>query len=561
MTFQSVLSRISDDSDLHSGPPILIETGDHGPVESLARERLSALAFATGEFFHNLGVRRGDRVAVLLPTGRPLLQCIFGAWAGEAVITVLAPTIEGGRSSLSLDHLTEMLRTVQPKVVVTSGDEAAVVAPIATAIGAKLVSEIDLPNVKNGSGFERSYMNNADDPAFIQFTSGSTGAPKAIVIEHGQLVENVVATANWTGFSGRDCFASWLPLHHDFGFVVGLMMPLYFGAGLALLPTESFTKNPISWLKLLHSCKATYTGSPPSGLGLLNKRLFYSRVKSIDLSHLSCIFVGAEPVSYAECSAFEALYSKFGLRKGVINPAYGMAEATLTVSVRPKEALRNTAHISGAPFHNEGRVVLCEPEAEGAIALFSNGPPIPGVGVRVLNEAGHEQPEGAQGRIVISSPMITKRYFGSDENPQPGGWLETGDLGFLLEGEIYVTGRSKDVIIKNGVNMPAHMIEHAALKRFADSVVRAVAFAVPDERHLRDKVILGVELRRWPPDDALPSAIRANILSDLNFAVDQVVPLPKGSIPRTTSGKIQRLRARDLFRAGELALVRDEEVT
>jgi fatty-acyl-CoA synthase len=123
-----------------------------------------------------------------------------------------------------------------------------------------------------------------------------------------------------------------------------------------------------------------------------------------------------------------------------------------------------------------------------------------------------------------------------------------------------VTGRSKDVIIKNGVNMPAHMIERAVMECFVDAAVRAVAFAVPDERHLRDKVIVGVEFRRWPPDDALLVAIRASILSNLNFAVDQVVPLPKGSIPRTTSGKIQRSRARDLFRAGELALVRDEEL-
>jgi acyl-CoA synthetase (AMP-forming)/AMP-acid ligase II len=554
-----LLSRICGNVD-KPAPAILIEAGHHGPTETLTRGRLYALALATGEFFRELGLEPGDRVASLLPTGRPLLQCIFGAWAAGAVVTVLAPTIEGGRSSLSLDRLGEMLRTVRPKVVVASGDEAALIGPIVAGLGADLLVPADLPAPGNDLRLGREHVIGSEDPAFIQFTSGSTGAPKAVVIEHGQLVKNIVTTAQWTGFSGDDSFASWLPLHHDFGFVVGLMMPLYFGAGLALLPTESFTKNPISWLKLLHDCRATFSGAPPSGLAILTKRAFYNRAKSIDLRHIRRIFVGAEPVSYVEGADFEDLYANFGLKKGVISPAYGMAEATLTVSVRQEFSQRKTAHISGPQFYKEGRVVLCDSKSEGAVTLFSNGPPIPGVQVRILDEADHQQREGVQGRIVISSTMVTRRYLGLDENPQPGGWLETGDLGFLLEGEVYVTGRSKDVIIRNGVNMPAHMIEQAALERFSDIALRAVAFAVPDERSLRDEVIVGVELRRWPPDEALPRAIRASIQSDLNFQVDRVVPLQKGSIPRTTSGKIQRSQARDLFRSGELALARDEEV-
>jgi acyl-CoA synthetase (AMP-forming)/AMP-acid ligase II len=191
--------------------------------------------------------------------------------------------------------------------------------------------------------------------------------------------------------------------------------------------------------------------------------------------------------------------------------------------------------------------------------LLSNGAPLPSVRVRIVNEAGKTLPEGEQGRIFVSSSMVTKRYFGSDEDPQPGGWFDTGDLGFLLNGEVYVTGRSKDVIIKNGVNMPAHMIEDAVLRTFPDVVTRSVAFSLPSERDLRDDVVVGIELRRQAADDTLPTAIRAAIKTQLDFPVDRVIILPKGSIPLTTSGKLQRSQARDMFRHGELALNQNEE--
>jgi acyl-CoA synthetase (AMP-forming)/AMP-acid ligase II len=150
--------------------------------------------------------------------------------------------------------------------------------------------------------------------------------------------------------------------------------------------------------------------------------------------------------------------------------------------------------------------------------------------------------------------MVTKRYFGSTEDPQTDGWFNTGDLGFLLDGEVYITGRSKDVIIKNGVNMPAHMIEDAVSRDFPDVVKRVVAFSLPSPRDLRDEVIVAVELRRAGRDEALSLKIRAAVQAQLNFALDHVVMLPNGSIPRTTSGKLQRARARELFRRDELAL-------
>ena len=160
--------------------------------------------------------------------------------------------------------------------------------------------------------------------------------------------------------------------------------------------------------------------------------------------------------------------------------------------------------------------------------------------------------DGMQGRIFVSGNDIVRRYFGSDEDPQPDGWLDTGDLGFMLDGEVYVTGRLKDVIIRGGANVHAHEVEDAVVRGMPDLVQRAVAFAVPRAEDLRDEVVVGVEVREAPAPDGFAGTVRRIVAQDVGLQIDQVLVLPKGAIPRTTSGKIQRSHARALFLAGKL---------
>lgn len=548
----SVLSHIA--SKRSSLPPVLVETGVHGPAELLPRSQLLGLAGSSARHFRTLGVQPKDRIATFLPTGRTLLQCILGAWAAGAMNCVLSPGLNEGRSSLSLDRVRTMLRVATPLIIVATGDDLKLLEPIAKEFGAKLIDIFELPTEPDVS--TPLFENSSDAPALIQFTSGSTGIPKAVIIEHGQLVDNARAIADRTGFGRDDCFASWLPLHHDFGFVVGFCMPLLCDARLVLIPSETFSKNPLNWLKIMAEQKASFSGSPSSGVALLCKPMFASKSANFDLSSLRRIWIGAEPVASGLCDDFERIYSKAGLKGEVLSAAYGMAETTLAVSVGRETDKRNITWIDAMKFRREAKVVFTPPNAAGAISLLSNGVPISGVSVRILDEDGHDLNEGEQGRIVVSSSMVAKRFFGSNENPQPNGWLDTGDLGFLLRGEVYVTGRSKDVIIKNGVNMPAHMIEDAVIARFPEAINRAVAFSFPSERDLRDEVVVGVEVKRQPTDASFETAVRTAIHEEIDFPVDIVAILPKGSIPRTTSGKIQRAYARELFRRGQLALNR-----
>lgn len=544
----SFLRRLADTLD---GPDLIIEAGAQGTEEKLSRRSLRDLAYITGSYFGDLGVRPGDRIATLLSTGRPLLQAIFGAWAANAGICVLSPSIDVGRSSLSRERLDRMLRVTKPKIIVASGTDADVAATIAHEIGAKLIAPADLPT--EGVASEPA-PNGPEDLAFVQFTSGSTGDPNAIAITHQQLTMNVELTAERTGFSADSCFVSWLPIYHDFGFVVGAMMPIYSASRLILVPTEAFAKNPLIWLRVMTRERATHSGAPPSAAAVVLKPIFTRRLSGIDLSSLQVVFFGAEPVSVSCVEEFEDFFAQHGLARGAISAGYGLAEATLTVAVRPAGSNRRLAWIDKDAFHNEGRISLRPPESLETFPLLSNGPPLPGVKIRIADANGADLGEGAQGRILICSPMVTKRYISSDEDPQPGGWLDTGDLGFLLDGEVYVAGRMKDVVIRAGATIHAHQLEEAASRAFPDLVQRAVAFSVPRKDNLRDKIVIGVELRRLPPSDAFAADLRAVIQRDIGFQLDEVVCLPKGSIPRTTSGKVQRGRARDLYRAGELAL-------
>jgi surfactin family lipopeptide synthetase A len=229
-----------------------------------------------------------------------------------------------------------------------------------------------------------------------------------------------------------------------------------------------------------------------------------------------------------------------------------MAEATLMVTCSAPFSNRRVAWIDREAFRKEGRVVLAGAEAKNSMPLLSNGPEVGEAHVRIADADGNDQPEGQQGRVLISGVCVTREYFNSDEDPQPDGWLDSGDLGFLLHGELYISGRSKDVIIRGGHNVHAHEIEEFILREFSENCLRAVAFAIPREDDLRDELILGLEFRRLPAPDNFDLEVTKFVSRELGIQIDQVIPLPKGAIPRTTSGKLQRARARELYRTGEL---------
>ena len=542
----SVLGLLARELD---GPGIHCTAGVHGPAEELSRRKLLGLARSAGDMFRQFGVEPGDRIVTLLPTGRALLQTLLGSWVARAAICIVAPSIEAGRSSLALDRLSAMLHVASPKVIVVMPDDHEILRSIALSIGARLLVSEDLPDEAEPSFHPE---NAADEIAFVQFTSGSTGLPKAIAIEHGQVTENIASIARRMDYDSTDTLISWMPIHHDFGLVWGLLLPIQLGVRLVLIPTDAFVRNPTVWLASIDKWRGTITAAPPYATGILAKPIFVRRLAHIDLSCLKSILLGAEPISAAGVQEFEETYASHGLRPGIVCPAYGMAEATLGISAREPYGPRRIAWIEKQAFHLDGIAKLVPARSAESMSLLSNGPPLDCFRVRVVNDEGVDNPEGVQGRILVSGPTLARRNLRSDESPASDGWFETGDLGFLLEGEIYISGRSKDILIRGGANVHAHEVEETVLGSFPDLILRSVAFALPRASDLRDEIVVGVELISMPAPEGLEAAVREAIERNLALQIDIVVPLPKGAVPRTTSGKIQRGRSRELYRAGRL---------
>jgi acyl-CoA synthetase (AMP-forming)/AMP-acid ligase II len=444
-----------------------------------------------------------------------------------------------------------MLRIAAPKLIVATAGEYETLQPIAEAIGATVLVDTALPPpTRDIAGIPQ---NAPDEAAFVQFTSGSTGVPKGIVVEHGQLVELLDACIARSRFRRGETLISWLPLHHDFGLSAGLLMPIQAGNRSILIPTEAFIRNPAIWLLAAEKWGAAFSPAAPFAMQLLTRPIFARKLGNVNLAGLNTIWLGGEPVSAALVHQFEAVYAKLGLRPGVVTAGYGMAEATCTISVRAPESERRTAWVDRRKFHAEGRVEIVPAAAEGSMALLSNGSPLDCFEVRIVNDGGRRLPEGVQGRIEVRGGPVSRRYLGASVSLAPGGWLDTGDLGFLLDQELYITGRTKDVIIRGGVNVNAHEIEETVLRNLADLTQRAVAFSLPHERDMRDEIVVGVEVPVWPAPARLEADIRNVLLRDLALQVDHVVAMQRGAIPRTTSGKIQRGLARERYRAGRLA--------
>ena len=547
MVWSSILDRL--EAQL-GAPGIHLEAGLHGPAEHLSPKRLLDLAGLAADAFRAAGVEPGDRIVALLPSGRPLLQAIFGAWSAGAVICVIAPVTEGERSSLAHERLVAMLSLVRPRIVIAADGDFDALREGAQSLGARLLMPSDLPC--EGTARTRA-RNQPEHMAFIQFTSGSTGVPKAIVIEHGQLTNHLQVLCGNAQFTPSDVMVSWLPLHHDMGFVGGLLTPLFSHCALVLIPAERFVRDPGIWLSAISDFRGTLSPAPSFAYRILSSHILAKRLGDINLGNWRFAWIGAEPVSLSIIEAFERTYARCGLRPGTLHPSYGMAEATLGIAIRNCEAERKTVWISRSILQGDGQACVVEAGSHDAMPLVSNGPPLEGMQIAIRDDNATVLPDGAQGRIFVKGHDIVRRYFGSGEDPQPDGWLDTGDLGFLIDGEVYITGRVKDVIIRGGANVHAHLVEEAVMRGMPDVAQRAVAFVVPRADDMRDEVVVGVEVRRAPPPDEFAGAVRRIVAQDVGLQIDQVLALAKGAIPRTTSGKIQRSHARALFLGGKLA--------
>jgi acyl-CoA synthetase (AMP-forming)/AMP-acid ligase II len=394
----------------------------------------------------------------------------------------------------------------------------------------------------------------SEDPAVVQFSSGSTGEPRGICLTHRNILSNVRAFAERMRVQPDDMVVTWLPLYHDMGLIGTMIAPLATGVPLALLPPTDFLRQPSFWLRVMAKYNATISVAPQFAYSLCARKVHTGTLDGVDLSSVRILLNGAEPIQAHAVRRFERTFAPLGMRRNVVTPCYGLGEGTLAVSmVHPRKGLRVETirpEVGKVPGSHERR---------RGVPVVSAGPPMSGTEVRVLGPRDSWQPDGRIGEICVRSPSVCRGYL-TPEGMIPAvddrGWLRTGDLGFVLDGEVFVTGRKKDLIIIGGRNLYPQDIEEEAAKINGVRLGRVAAFGIREPKRGTEGLVVLAEANG--KDSASPftaNQIRRQILHRFAVSAYDIVLLGRGQIPVTTSGKLRRAQAKQSYLEGQLGEV------
>jgi len=409
----------------------------------------------------------------------------------------------------------------------------------------------DLDDISRAGSVQRV---GTDDIAFIQFSSGSTSEPKGVVLTHGNILANTYGATEAAGFTENDVSLSWMPLTHDMG-LIGFHLVMFVNRVHAhVMPTELFIRRPLLWLTLAARVRATILCSPNFGYKHYLKVLGERTVEGLDLSAVRFIFNGAEPISVELCNEFLDRLAPAKLARTAMFPVYGLAEASLAVSFPEVGAPLRTITLDRHQMNAGTAVRLVDATDRDAVQLVSEGRPIPYCRVRIADDEDRELPADRIGNVHMRGDNVTRGYYEDREANAAAftadGWLRTGDLGLIHEGELYISGRAKEIIFVNGQNYYPHDLETIAQRVPGLELGKVVAAGVRPRGGEVEQLVVFV-LHRGSPEEFLPVARQVSRLinEQTGLEVSEVVPVKR--IPKTTSGKIQRHLLEEHYADGE----------
>jgi len=542
-----------------------LEDGETEEI-NLTYGELDRKARFIGALLQNLGLT-GERALLLYPPGLDFVTAFFGClYAGVVAVPAYPP-----RRNQSLDRLQAIVKDCQAKEVLTT-------TSVWKNIERSCAENPEFASMRwlatdNLSGYWDKVWKepaiDSDSLAFLQYTSGSTGTPKGVMVSHGNLVHNSRQIHQAFGHNSKSRGVIWLPLYHDMGLIGGVLQPLYGGFPVTLMSPLDLLQKPLRWLQAISKYQATTSGGPNFAYDLCLKKISPEQRDSLDLSSWQVAFSGAEPVRAETLEQFAEYFAPCGFRKEAFYPCYGMAESTLFIAGGLKQSAPVIQKVDGSALE-QNQVVAPTEEKEDNQTLVGCGYPRLDQKVVIAHpESLTKCAEGEVGEIWVSGSSVAKGYWNRPEqtketfeaylaDTQEGPFLRTGDLGFLLDGELFVTGRCKDVIIIRGRNHYPQDIERTVAE--SNSVLRAgygAAFATKVNGEERLVVVQEVErtaLRRLDVDQVIGD-IRQALTGQHGLQVHAVLLIKTGSIPKTSSGKIQRFACRAKFEAGTLEVV------
>jgi acyl carrier protein len=525
-------------------------------VEEITYAELHASAEAVAAGLQACGLQPGQTVALMLPTSRDFFSGFYGILlAGGIPVPIYPPA----RLSQLEEHLRRQMRILSnaETVMLLTVPEAKPLARLLSAQVEGLYRVVTVSELSADGGSVVRPPVQAHDIAFLQYTSGSTGNPKGVMLTHANLLANLQAMGQVVQITSTDVFVSWLPLYHDMGLIGAWLGSLYYAYPLVLMSPLAFLARPVRWLWAIHKHRGTLSAGPNFAYDLCTRRIDDRDLEGLDLSSWRVAFNGAEPVSAVTLARFSERFAPHGFRPEAMAPVYGLAEAALGVAFPVLGRVPHVDAIQREPFMRSGRAVPADKHDTTALHFVACGQPLPGYQIRIVDATGYEVGERQEGRLEFQGPSTTRGYFHNPEATSHlfhGVWLDSGDMAYMVGSSVYLTGRAKDIIIRAGRNIYPHELEEAigdiaGLRRGCVAV-----FGSPDPVTGTERLVVLAETRQTDTGvlAQLRNQVEVTVTDVLGTPPDDVVLAPPGSVLKTSSGKLRRAASRERYEQGDL---------
>lgn len=530
--------------------------GDDGTREEITYGDLLRESGEVAAGLAERGIGGGQPIGLMLQTCRDYFRGFFGILRAGGIPVPLYPPSRASQIEEHVRRQAGILADARAAILLTSPE----VRPLGRVLKALVpelrevatVAEMARPGANPPPG-----RSSPGDVALLQYTSGSTGSPKGVILTHGNLLANIRAMKEAARADDADVFVSWLPLYHDMGLIGAWLGSLYVGIRAVLMSPLAFLARPPRWLRTIHRERGTISAAPNFAYELCASRMSDSELEGLDLSCWRLALNGAEMVHAGTIERFCARFSRCGFRREAMLPVYGLAENSLGLTFPPPGRGPRVDRIRREEFERSGVARPAGPEEPRPLEFVCCGVPLPGHEVRIVDGAGREVGERVRGRLQFRGPSATSGYYRNREATRDlirGGWVDSGDLAYLAEGEVYPCGRAKDLIIKGGRNIHPQELEERVGEIPGIRRGHVAVFGVPDAETGTERLVVLAETREESPAgrQSLVEAIQKATADLLGMPADDVVLAAPGRVLRTPSGKIRRGACRELYEKGRL---------